>query len=735
MSRPVTDLFPVSSVFRLDRRMNYGPGMLYAADCVDAPRHHHPARRRADRSVRLDRRPGRARGGGVPRRRARLLRRPGGPAGRAAGRAARPRWSPALPDVEPSAPWESGGWRYRRVMDAGPGVRAPRAPSRRRARRSRRPCCSTCRPCTTPAARATRATACSRSARTAAGSRGRSTSTGDEVYALRFRDLLDRGRPRRGRAAQLLQRRLVGRLHARSSTPCTTTPTGPTRCGCHVLGTSGRRRRARARGPRRAARARAAPVALGRWVVIALLGRGFSRGACCCRPRDVTAAPRLVRARELGVEYQLEHAPGLGPDGADGFLVMTNLDAPEFRVVWAPVDDPSRVDAVPRRGPGAARAGASTRSRTGSCCRCAATARRCCASSPREGSAFDVRARRTPAAWCGSGATTTGTPTRVTVATDSFVRPTVWCGPRVGRRAHRAAPHRGVGVDHDVYVSERRSSRRPPTASRVPVILVRHRGHAARRHGAVRALRLRLVRGAVRPRLGHRLVALAALAARPWRRLRGRPPARRRRDGPPLVGGRPPRGEARTRSTTRRRSRECLLDGVVSSVVSRGLSAGGLLQGALYAQPPAVRAASSPRCRSSTSSPRCSTTSLPADRAGVARVGRPARPRAGRLARGVRRPMRNLPDVGDRPPLLATGAVHDPRVLVREPARWVARLRASDPAQGAGRRPGRRRSRRAPCSSARDRGRRARRPVAAASPSSSTRPRSTPGPSPPSGAA
>jgi len=27
MSRPVTDLFPVSSVFRPDRRMNYGPGM------------------------------------------------------------------------------------------------------------------------------------------------------------------------------------------------------------------------------------------------------------------------------------------------------------------------------------------------------------------------------------------------------------------------------------------------------------------------------------------------------------------------------------------------------------------------------------------------------------------------------------------------------------------------------------------------------------------------------------
>lgn len=45
-------------------------------------------------------------------------------------------------------------------------------------------------------------------------------------------------------------------------------------------------------------------------------------------------------------------------------------------------------------------------------------------------------------------------------------------------------------------------------------------------------------------------------------------------------------------------------------------------------------------------------------------------------------PYDNLPPAGNRPDLLVTGALHDPRVMVWEPAKWVAALRHGDPAWG-----------------------------------------------------
>jgi oligopeptidase B len=51
-------------------------------------------------------------------------------------------------------------------------------------------------------------------------------------------------------------------------------------------------------------------------------------------------------------------------------------------------------------------------------------------------------------------------------------------------------------------------------------------------------------------------------------------------------------------------------------------------------------------------------------------------------------PYDNVPPAARRPFIFATGAVHDPRVMVHEPAKWVARLRATDPEAGAVTEPG-----------------------------------------------
>jgi oligopeptidase B len=128
---------------------------------------------------------------------------------------------------------------------------------------------------------------------------------------------------------------------------------------------------------------------------------------------------------------------------------------------------------------------------------------------------------------------------------------------------------------------------------------------------------------------------------------------------------------------------EYLLDGRVSSIVTRGLSAGGLLQGALYGRNPKLWAgvlAEVPFVDVVTS---MLDSTLPLTAQEWFEWGNP------HIAEqyewlAAYSPMLHLPEAQDRPPLLATGAVHDVRVLVREPARWVARLRASDPAQGVG---------------------------------------------------
>ena len=113
-------------------------------------------------------------------------------------------------------------------------------------------------------------------------------------------------------------------------------------------------------------------------------------------------------------------------------------------------------------------------------------------------------------------------------------------------------------------------------------------------------------------------------------------------------------------------------------IATRGLSAGGLLQGAVLSQrPDRWRAvlAEVPFVDVITS---MLDDSLPLtvnewDEWGDPRVREQFDAMLGYS------PYDNPPPAGSRPDLLVTGAVHDTRVLVHEPAKWVARLRETDP--------------------------------------------------------
>lgn len=122
-------------------------------------------------------------------------------------------------------------------------------------------------------------------------------------------------------------------------------------------------------------------------------------------------------------------------------------------------------------------------------------------------------------------------------------------------------------------------------------------------------------------------------------------------------------------------------DGLVdpARIVTRGLSAGGLLQGAVFTQAPELWAGVVAEVPFVDVVNTMQDASIPLTVNEWDEWGDPARPDefGWMLAYS---PYDNIPPAGGRPPLLVTGALHDPRVMVWEPAKWVAALRASDPA-------------------------------------------------------
>lgn len=423
----------------------------------------------------------------------------------------------------------------------------------------------------------------------------------------------------------------------------------------------------------------------GQWIVIESRSRDTAE-SWLVPTSDVTVPPRSVSPRRRGVDYAIDHAPWDAPEGRrDELLVVTNEGAPEFRVMAAPVDDTTGTawHEVVAHDPDVRVVGADAFAthvvltlRTDGL-----TLLRVCGRDWT--TSYDVHPPDEVSTVRLDRTDEFRTPT-VTIATESRVEPTTWWDLELSG-SRRSVRHRieAPGLDPTLYRGERVwvTAR---DGERVPVSIVRRAevpldgtapcllyGYGAYEYVFEpefdRALPSLLDRGVV---FAHAHVRGGGERGRRW-----------------WESG---------RLLTKRTTFDDFVDvrlalahdgelGLVDGrrVVSRGLSAGGLLQGAVYSQRPdlwrgVVAEVPFVDVVTAMSDPSLPLTVNEWDEWGDPRD-------ADQLAYlASYSPYDNPPPADTRPPLLVTGAVHDPRVLVREPAKWVSRLRVTDPALGAG---------------------------------------------------
>ncbi len=393
---------------------------------------------------------------------------------------------------------------------------------------------------------------------------------------------------------------------------------------------------------------------------------------------DPESRPCSVGGRRQGVEYHAEHA--LLPDGSDALLLVTNDDAQEFRLARCPVprradqdhtvweavrpEDPSqrleRVDAFATHVVLSIRSDVRHRLRV----------------LPVD--ALDSAGFVLDPVFDAGTLTQTHNEdfeaTTVTVADESYVHPAVWSDVDLatGERTERQRQH---APNHDPadYVVETRTFP-APDGTRVPATLVRHRDtpldgtapallYAYGAYEAVDdpawdpALPSVLDRGVV---FVHAHVRGGGEGGRRWW-IEGHLEHKQNTFSDHLA----------------------VADGIAglvdsSRIGTRGLSAGGLLQAAVLSQRPErwrAVVAEAPFVDVVTT---MLDASIPLTVNEWDEWGDPRR-REDFDWMLAYSPYDHVPPAGNRPDMLVTGALHDPRVLVHEPGKWVAALRASDP--------------------------------------------------------
>jgi len=381
--------------------------------------------------------------------------------------------------------------------------------------------------------------------------------------------------------------------------------------------------------------------------------------------------PTVMEKRRPGIEYRAEHADGPGPGE---FFLVTNADAEEFRLVNAPAEAPGRArwrEII----------AGSPHTRLVSCDvfgpylvvqqrHAAATQLRIM--DRRSGEQRLIEARG-PQVSLALAANEDYHATAVTVRTESLVEPPSWHDVDLATGHWQERKRQQVpGYDPARYVTQRVTAT-APDGTPVPVTIAYRSG--LRRDGSAPCL----------------LYGYGAYESCEWPAFSAATPSLLDRGFVYAVAHVRGGGEGGRNwwlDGRLNRKRNTFTDFIAVAdmlaargwaapgrIVSRGLSAGGLLQGAVFSLAPrrwraVVAEVPFVDCVTTMLDPAIPLTVNEWDEWGDPRDP-PARAYLASYS-----PYDN-PPAEPRPDLLITGSLHDPRVLIHEPAKWAAKLRAT----------------------------------------------------------